>query len=389
MITKVTKLRLSGVFREFDWPADLDEFLKYNLIYGWNGTGKTTLSNVFRAIQLRHALLPGNEAVLQTSTGLLRSDSFTTCEIPVRVFNRDFVSASVFPVQDSGEVPPIFVLGEDSVEKQKQIEALKEQHAQAVATQQSAETAFSMAVLEFEQYCSTKAQVIKDMLRAPNTTHRYNNYNKATYKNDIQGIGTDEDAGKHKLEDEARDDALIECRATAKDSLAEFALPAVDPDALLDEIRSILNQAVVRTAIKTLSELLEAEQWVAEGMRLHKEATSNTCLYCNNTVSVDRLDDLEAHFNEECERLVSEIDSLLDKARGQAACIDSIEFPDSARLFEHMKSGYEESVKYHNEHRILLMSWYCSAIECLENKRVALNESIACRLAPPPNTERS
>ena len=44
----MSRLRGCGVFRNFGWPTDLPEFGRHNLIYGWNGTGKTTLSRLFR-----------------------------------------------------------------------------------------------------------------------------------------------------------------------------------------------------------------------------------------------------------------------------------------------------------------------------------------------------
>ncbi|MCF6149614.1 MAG: AAA family ATPase [Candidatus Kuenenia sp.] len=38
------KIKDFGVFRNFSWQATIPEFKKYNLIYGWNYSGKTTLT---------------------------------------------------------------------------------------------------------------------------------------------------------------------------------------------------------------------------------------------------------------------------------------------------------------------------------------------------------
>lgn len=40
-----------GIFSDYNWNKDLDSFKRYNLIYGWNGCGKTTLSKLFLALE--------------------------------------------------------------------------------------------------------------------------------------------------------------------------------------------------------------------------------------------------------------------------------------------------------------------------------------------------
>lgn len=52
MIKRISKLNQFGIFRNFAWDsAEVDDFGRYNLLYGWNYSGKTTLSRVFSALQ--------------------------------------------------------------------------------------------------------------------------------------------------------------------------------------------------------------------------------------------------------------------------------------------------------------------------------------------------
>ncbi len=384
MITKVTKLRLPGVFQAFDWPAELEGFSKYNLIYGWNGTGKTTLSNIFRAIEQRQSLPQGREAVLATGTGTLRHDQFPTCGLSVRVFNRDFIAASVFPIQGAGELPPIFVLGEDSVEKQRQIESLKAKLEAAETRLSSAIASLTAAEEECERFCTTNAQAIKDMLRAPNTTHRYNNYNKAMYKSDMLSLIDDDRASDARISDEESDVLLKECRATPKSAISQLVPPGIDPGALLVDVRRALGQTVVRKAIQSLSDSSEAEQWVAKGRRIHREFESKACLYCASTISQDRLAALEAHFNDEYERVVATLDRLQQKARSEFASIQALALPDSARVFEHMTTEYENAFDSFSNTRGTLEAWYADVIASIEGKKAELNTSIECTLSDPP-----
>ena len=134
-INCISRLRDHGVFRDFTWPSELPEFGSNNLIYGWNGTGKTTLSRLFRDLELGRPPERG-EVTLRVNGRDLRNESFAQSNIPVRVFNRDFINENVFPV-GRGEMPPILVLGAENIEKQQEVERLKKQRAK---TQSNLET---------------------------------------------------------------------------------------------------------------------------------------------------------------------------------------------------------------------------------------------------------
>ena len=131
-IDRISRLRSCGIFRNFTWPSDLPGFGRYNVIYGWNGTGKTTLSRLFRDLEVARAPTMG-EAVLHINGNDVPGESFPQSTLPVRVFNRDFIEENVFPVE-GGDMPPILVLGAESVEKQRMVERLKRDRATVAAT---------------------------------------------------------------------------------------------------------------------------------------------------------------------------------------------------------------------------------------------------------------
>ncbi|MFZ5898145.1 MAG: AAA family ATPase [Bacillota bacterium] len=51
MIKRIEIIKNLGIFRDFRWNDNLPEFAKLNLIYGWNYSGKTTLSRIFQALE--------------------------------------------------------------------------------------------------------------------------------------------------------------------------------------------------------------------------------------------------------------------------------------------------------------------------------------------------
>lgn len=112
-ITRISRLRDCGVFRDFKWPTDLATFGRYNLIYGWNGSGKTTLSRLIRALEAKTPPASG-QVTLSIEGRDVAGEHFGQATLSVRVFNRDFMSDSVFPVEGR-DVPPIFVVGKESI----------------------------------------------------------------------------------------------------------------------------------------------------------------------------------------------------------------------------------------------------------------------------------
>ena len=63
MIKKISKIKNFGVFNNYQSPSDLSDFKKYNLIYGWNASGKTTLSRLLRCFELQSAHDDFTEAI--------------------------------------------------------------------------------------------------------------------------------------------------------------------------------------------------------------------------------------------------------------------------------------------------------------------------------------
>jgi wobble nucleotide-excising tRNase len=52
MIVCINRLKQFGIFSDFN-GTKIQKFGRYNLVYGWNGTGKSTLSNLFSCFELR------------------------------------------------------------------------------------------------------------------------------------------------------------------------------------------------------------------------------------------------------------------------------------------------------------------------------------------------
>jgi wobble nucleotide-excising tRNase len=93
MIRTIRSIKAFGVFNDFQWPGGLPEFKQFNLIYGWNYSGKTTLSRAFRCFEqkLPHVDFPDAQVELKAEDGTVYYLSAVDTAPVFRVFNTDFV----------------------------------------------------------------------------------------------------------------------------------------------------------------------------------------------------------------------------------------------------------------------------------------------------------
>ena len=89
-IKKIQKINNLGTFSDFQWQDNCQEFGKYNFFYGWNYSGKTTLSRIFRCLEIKaqHSNFTDAEFSLETDNGNVTQRDISN-DYPMRVFNED------------------------------------------------------------------------------------------------------------------------------------------------------------------------------------------------------------------------------------------------------------------------------------------------------------
>lgn len=338
-IDRIARLRDHGVFRDFSWPASLADLGQYNLIYGWNGSGKTTLSRLLRDLELRR--VPSKGEVQVRADGIdLRGSDFPQATLQIRVFNCDFIKESVFPVK-GGEVPPIFVVGPSSVEKQKEADRLRASLQGRQQELDAARRAKAQAERDFDQHSIDRAKLIKDTLQK--TGSAYNTYNKSDYQGCAQEMAANGDAESHRLSDGQRDGLASQHQATRKPKvpLVDYQGPLLE--VLADQVTACLRTTVVSAAIQVLKEDSALSEWVRHGLGLHKERRSGTCLFCDQPLPKIRIGLLEAHFNAEYERLLLRIDEQIQAL--VAIDLQAVEarVPNRAELYDDLGAEFDSA----------------------------------------------
>ncbi len=383
-ITRISHLRGCGVFRNFKWPSELPEFGRYNLIYGWNGTGKTTLSRLLRDLELRRSPTMGDavlrDAVLRIDGSDVKGEGFPESNLQVRVFNSDFINENVFPV--GGGMPPILVLGAENVEKQKEVERLKKKNAKAQSNLESARSAEQADLGNLDQFCIDRAKVIKDTLRSsgPNS---YNNYDKTNFRNDAEKMISAGDSATHRLTDAEREGLLAQHKATPKPKVAEIAYVLPDFIAITDGLSKLLKATVVSAAIEALTGNPKLADWTRQGLALHQSQNAERCLFCEQPLLEDRLAALEAHFSAQYEQFIQRLDKEINELKAASKAAKELQLPNKAELYDDL------GPKFQSEEDGLMAAlestrgFLDAAVQALEDKKSRVFEHVKLGLEVP------
>ncbi len=333
-LTRITKIREHRVFRDFAWPNDLHAFSRFNVIYGWNGCGKTTLSSLLSLVGKRTALSEGEAELEFDGTTKVSGAELASTPVPqVRVFNRDFINATL--QSEGSAIAPIYFLGEDSVEKQKQVDNLKKDLASAHAAVMTARTNKITAESSLDDFCVARARIIKGVLTTGNNA-AYNNYDKRNFKRAVQALNAQNTAATP-LNDGQKATLRRQKDAQPKPSIEEVTAPSFDLAAFTTEVEALVGRSVVAQTLEELTSNTNLASWVQQGLALHSgEHASEICRFCQQPLEAARRSALEAHFNDAFATFQRELTALISRLQTAKQSAGSLRLPETSRFYDHL-----------------------------------------------------
>jgi wobble nucleotide-excising tRNase len=335
-ITRIAHIRGYRSFRAFTWPTDLLPFSRFNLIYGWNGSGKTALSGLFSRLQAAEPLDPSEgEVEFMIAGHSVDGRDFGTATVPpIRVFNRDTVDRTVFE-QPARELPAVYYLGEESVEKQKQVVGLKARLSNELDKATQLETAVGRNRQAYEKFCTDTARAIRDMLTTSGGGP-YRNYQAPSFKASANGM-TSEETKEARLSEADRQRFL-----GMKDGISRGELELLDTDYPdIDELDRTARGALAwSVASETIPELVAdpvVAAWVGEGVALHTGSrVTDKCRFCDQPIPASRLKQLKAHHNDELGELLRDLDARIGVLGHAESIVQSVIGPDVRLMYPHL-----------------------------------------------------
>ncbi|WP_175699230.1 AAA family ATPase [Burkholderia ambifaria] len=333
MLKSIEKIKGLGVYQSYSKPAGTQDFGIKNLIYGWNYSGKTTLSRLFAQLETKTANpdLSGCEFTLETADDSITEKNFTRCNLSVRVFNSDFVRANLH--FDGGSFNPILLLGKDSEEAQRKIDQLSKRIQRSDELQRKLDGKIEEMKTRMAQAKTDTAKFIRQHLKV-------DPYTATHLGQDLVAIG------------------ILESQLLTETELADAIELALTPDfkrpSTVEELRAspsierLHTEAVAVLAatpsfsntIKHLEENPAVERWVEGGLALHPGA--GTCEFCGNDLSQDRLEAFRAHFSKDLAEHKERVSGLLARVK---AAVFSLSWPKAAELNAQFRESYTVAIK--------------------------------------------
>lgn len=380
IIEQFSRLRGCGIFRDFSWPSDLQDFDRFNLIYGWNGTGKSTLGRLLRKLE-QCAPPPLGDVTLQVDGHSVRGRDFTSQSPAIRVFNRDYVDDTVLP-REGGEAPPIYVVGKENVDKQRRADALRSER-EVVSVERVADSdRKTEAENALERHAQSRARTIKEQLRSQ-APHRFNNYDRAAYLKEADELATTDAPASARMTDEVFDTARAQLQSPVLAKIPRIELELPDIASLEPRVGALLSRTVASGGIAALRDDSELAAWVQRGHKLHQARESVACLYCAQEVPPSRAAALDEHFNTEHQRLTEDIERELDGLRVLAHRSGTIEVPRAAEFYPEFAKLYSDARDDFQRQINTLQDYLRTLIAAVEDKGRHLYESLSLTTQNP------
>jgi len=376
MITKISKLKDFGIFHDFTWKTELSDFKKFNLIYGWNRSGKTTISRVFASCEKKCTYekdkfkqYPENgEFEIKTDDGTtVKNTDVATNVLPIKIFNQDFIDDNIsFDPSDSCN--PIIYVSEKDIESKKRLEQLKLDKITLGKTYEQTKKDKSAKEETKNTFLTGLGREIANILFDKS-------YNKTKAENKINTIGVDNFSDKILSdEDKKKYEAISKSEAgKTQTTFSEYNFSFSFDDEAIDNFKKIFEKIEAVLGKKIVSETLDRlkddqvlNSWVKQGFDLHKtKEEKEKCLFCQKPLENDFLATLSKHFSKDYEDLQSAItilkSEILKQKRLEIATKNDELYPDLKDKYASKVNGLNEVIKKIN-------TWIDEATKSLQEK---------------------
>lgn len=346
-IIKIDKINNCRTFVDFAWPSSLQPFADYNLIYGWNGTGKTTIADIFRDIEQNKKSFSGNfKITLQNELDktVIKSDALGSANthlpdgLQIRVFNRTYIEENIF-APNNGQINPIFFLGEENVEKQKLVETKTIEHKDAQKKLDTLNKEKNIKNNQLEKLSTIGAKAVKDALITTSDT-LYSNYNKSHFSKKIKEMIEGNKSSAAYIQSDAK---LTELRqrfdSSPKETLSIPTITLPDLDSLYKSAIFYLEKTVITAAIDSLKNNEILSTWVKQGLNIHQNKGYTNCQFCDQPLPEARIERIKDHFNNEYNCMIAEITALIEKINNCKTEL-SITFLNKLAICDHLNNNY-------------------------------------------------
>jgi wobble nucleotide-excising tRNase len=280
MIKKILKIKNFGSFKNYIADNNLVEFKKYNLLFGLNGTGKTTLSNLFRCLNEgkisddldNNSFKEDFDLLLDNNQHITKLQENMYCNY-IKIFNRDFVNNNLTLDNNNAQTNALtYTIGETAKEiKDKIAEQEKKLKKYYTEVQGKNKLIIQQNVdetdVELENIYKDTAEFIRRDLNIKNSQEYTSRHFKQDYSKFCEN--------KVSITEDEKNEYAQQYIQPVKQLIPEINFQILTGD-LLSQIVNILSTEIKRANVKE-----ELVQWLEKGLELKSE---DKCPFCNKAL---------------------------------------------------------------------------------------------------------
>lgn len=127
MITKINSIKDFRIFQNYSHDSNLKNYNRYNLFYGWNGSGKSTIASLFECLERKEQSVeyPSSEWNIEADNTQITQNNVNNNNLNIRVFNRNFIEKNVFTQDD--KIEGIIYVSEEHGKEKEELDTKKEE----------------------------------------------------------------------------------------------------------------------------------------------------------------------------------------------------------------------------------------------------------------------
>lgn len=345
---------ISGIeaFSSLSWTGQ--EAARYNLIYGWNASGKTTLTRVLSFFEHGSVHIDGFEGIqcrLKTDDGTVSEKELGSGRLDIRVFNEDFIETNLRFRESVAN--PIIILGQASVKVEEEIEELEEEIREDREKLDSVKNQLKSIPNTNKMLTDAARAVANEFANTPLASNRYQarRYRRTQVQNLIDEETITQDNVQSLILKDKTEISSLRDRIAEQRSEVSFEAPDLSElEDLFSEGNELLQRSVEVETLERLEEDNEVRSWVQEGHRLHVDRERSECLFCEKSLPPDLLERYGAFFTREvaeAERRLEQVSRQLEEIQRS---IDT-QLPDSSVFFADIAERYSDIRSRIGEHR--------------------------------------
>lgn len=387
MLRRLEWIKNSGIFEDYRWDAALPELGRINVIYGPNGSGKTSLAGALDGVRnaedgegyKRLSIALDDSGTQRVTAG--QDDALFA---RVHVFSEHYVGRSHNFTPAKADMAAVLTIGEKPVETGKKLDELRatlatktEERTKAVAAERSANQAVETA------YGRVSQQVVDAASRAGGRWHSRSNFSAGM----VRTAFANSRAGWAQLSEPDIQAKIGIINSDKAEALPEGTLIVNASDDLQGRLSAALGTTPTTIILDTLAAHPIAATWVDEGRHLHEGI--ETCIFCGSRFTDERRALIDQHFSDEVQRLqgelralVSELSSVESRVTNALAVV-----PNKGLFFEDLRSRYDDIAKTLRDELTALLTWATEARGRAETKISNVLGAVEATVSAPPIVE--